>query len=225
MVARTSSRMVLESSSGMGRASSRVAPFRRRLGRPSSLARPRLVVRARYEVGREASSALGAMARLTARRLSRSLRHAQEALTQGPFMQDALHRTPFMQDALHAGRPHAEAAHERPRPPDRAAMRAAGRGPLICVGPDILTRMSCTRAKLCVLALDILTARACRSLDGPGKVGLQSNPLSRTLLRQGHGTLDTRASFDMVFDARPIIVGTFPFRIHRPRRFRGCGMR
>jgi hypothetical protein len=125
-----------------------------------------LVVRARYEVGREASSALGAMARLTARRLSRSLRHAQEALTQGPFMQDA----------LHAGRPHAEAAHERPRPPDRAAMRAAGRGPLICVGPDILTRMSCTRAKLCVLALDILTARACRSLDGPARLDCSRIP-------------------------------------------------
>ena len=102
MVARASSRMVLESSSGMGRASSRVAPFRRRLGRPSSLARPRLVVRARYEVGREASSALGAMARLTARRLSRSLRHAQEALTQGPFMQDALMQRPLMSDR---GRP------------------------------------------------------------------------------------------------------------------------
>jgi hypothetical protein len=59
--------------------------------------------------------------------------------------------------------------------------------------------------------------------SGKTFVWLQTNPLI-TLPRQGRGTLDRRA-FDMVFDARPIIVGTFPFRIHRPRRFRGCGLR
>ena len=59
----------------------------------------------------------------------------------------------------------------------------------------------------------------------PGKmvVWLQTNPLI-TPPQQGCGTLDRRA-FEMVLDARPIIVRTFRLRIHHPRRFRVGGLR
>jgi hypothetical protein len=55
-----------------------------------------------------------------------------------------------------------------------------------------------------------------------GKVWLRTNPLI-TLPREGRGTLDRR-TFEVVFDARPIIVGTFRFRIRQPRRFRAGGL-